>query len=186
MPPQFFWDYSQIKNCIDARYGIDAIFVYVKICKYGRILSDRTGCFGFATKTIGERGSPRHWFVQTVAMLRSGIICFWHYKLSTWIGNGGGRKATPYWIATFIKLHLSNVLWYYLRAPDERPYRLFWFCNQNKWRTRFAATLNCTNGCNVTLGHNMLFNITNYLHELGAAARRYIELYKRLQCYARA
>lgn len=63
----------------------------------------------------------------------------------------------PYWIATFIKLHLSNVLWYYLRAPDERPYRLFWFCNQNKLRTRFAATLNCANSYYTTLGHNMFF-----------------------------
>ena len=30
----------------------------------------------------------------------------------------------------------------------------------------------CTNGRNTTLGHNLFFDITNYLHELGTAARR--------------
>jgi len=35
-----------------------------------------TACFMFAHKTKGEHGSPLHWMVQTVAMLRSGIICF--------------------------------------------------------------------------------------------------------------
>lgn len=32
--------------------------------------------------------------------------------------------------------------------------------------------LNCENNYNVTLGYNMFFDITNYLHELGTAARR--------------
>ena len=31
---------------------------------------------------------------------------------------------------------------------------------------------NCGNGCNVTLGHDMFFDITNCLHELGTVARR--------------
>ena len=44
--------------------------------------------FGFATKTIGEHGSPLHLFAQTVAMLRSGIICFCYQKLSARTGNG--------------------------------------------------------------------------------------------------
>ena len=41
------------------------------------------------------------------------------YKLSAQIGNGG----------------------FAVRAPDERPYRLFWFHNQNKWRSLTAATV---------------------------------------------
>ena len=28
-----------------------------------------------------------------------------------------------------------------VRASDERPYRLFWFHNQNKWRSLTAATV---------------------------------------------
>ena len=31
------------------------------------------------------------------------------------------------------------------RADNIRPYGLFWFCNQNDWRTRFAATEYFTN-----------------------------------------
>ena len=31
---------------------------------------------------------------------------------------------------------------------------------------------NCANNYNTTLGHNMFFDITNCLHELGKAARR--------------
>ena len=31
---------------------------------------------------------------------------------------------------------------------------------------------NCKNNYNATLGHDMFFYITNYLHELGTAARR--------------
>ena len=45
--------------------------------------------FGFTTKMIGEHGSPLHLFAQTVAMLRSGIICFCYQKLSARTGNGG-------------------------------------------------------------------------------------------------
>ena len=38
---------------------------------------------------IGNGGSPCYRFVRTIAMLRSGINVFWHYKLSTRTGNGG-------------------------------------------------------------------------------------------------
>ena len=35
-----------------------------------------------------------------------------------------------------------------------------------------SAHTDCANGCNVTLGHNMFFYITNCLHEHKKSARR--------------
>lgn len=58
--------------------------------------------------------------------------------------TGGGRKAT------------NRTICFYL----------FWFCNQNKRRSLIAATLNCANSYNATLGYNSFLNIANYLHEL--------------------
>ena len=49
-------------------------------------MSAPTGRFDVAIETIGEQGSPIHWIVQTVAMLRSGIFvslikdCFYELK----------------------------------------------------------------------------------------------------------
>ena len=68
--------------------------------------------FGFTTKTIGEHGSPLHLFAQTVAMLRSGIICFCYQKLSARTGNGGspcGRiiSAPTGFICSIFKNHLT-------------------------------------------------------------------------------
>ena len=49
-------------------------------------MSAPTVRFDVTVETIGEQGSPIHWIVQTVAMLRSGIFvslikdCFYKLK----------------------------------------------------------------------------------------------------------
>ena len=41
------------------------------------------------------------------------------------IGEHGSPLQYGNYFATFIKLHLSNVICHYLRASNERPYGLF-------------------------------------------------------------
>ena len=60
----------------------------------------------------------------------------------------------------YIKTFLSNI-----RLYQARGY--------------YPPQQNCENNCNTTLGHNMFFDITNCLHELGTAARRKITINKK-------
>lgn len=45
-------------------------------------------------------------------------------------------------------------------------------------RTRFAPTMNCTNGGYTTLGHKYFFRFANCLHEKGTVAHRIYMQYK--------
>ena len=57
--------------------------------------------FGFTTKPIGEHCSPLHLFIQTVTILRSGIICFF---ITNYLHERGtaARRAGVQWTPLLI------------------------------------------------------------------------------------
>ena len=74
----------------------------------------------------------------------------------------------------------SAITW---RAFDELPYCSFQCYHRNDWRTRFAATLDCTNNSNVALGlfcfsHKRLFLQTKNTADLFTSLPFVVLLYK--------
>ena len=122
---------------------------------------------------------------------------FWKTKINYIKPKVSSRRANtvrPYKIAVILwylySLFLSQCFCLYLRAANDRPYRFVptttmlrsgkicfdiaqtIFTN----RERRLAIWKFTNYHNATLGQNMFWYCTNYLHELGTAARRAVAI----------
>ena len=108
--------------------------------------------------TVRASNECPYWIVRTVAILRSGIICFWHYKLSARIGNGGSPCGRPMNAPT----GLCERLQYYARA-----WYVFYIANYphelgtaaRRAGVQWTPLLDCANACNITLGHDMFLTL---------------------------
>ena len=98
-----------------------------------------------------------YWFVQKIAMSRSGMIyLFSPYYLHE--PRTAARRATD--CTDNFNVTLEHHMFFLYHTI---------FTN---WERRLAVLQDCTKNCDVTLGYDMSFFTPYYLHEPGTAARR--------------